>query len=48
MRSIFCGVILLLASTAIVEPAHAEKNGYAQAHHPSPTNTSKPGQPKWR
>jgi hypothetical protein len=31
MRSIFFGVILLLASTAIVEPAHAEKNGDAQA-----------------
>jgi hypothetical protein len=31
MRSIFFGVILLLASTAVVDPAHAEKHGYAQA-----------------
>ena len=31
MRSIFFGVILLLASTAVVNPAHAEKPGYAQA-----------------
>jgi hypothetical protein len=31
MRSIFFGVILLLASTAVVEPAHAEKHGYTQA-----------------
>jgi hypothetical protein len=30
MRSIFFGVVLLLASTA-VDPAHAEKHGYAQA-----------------
>jgi hypothetical protein len=31
MRSIFFGVILLLASTAVVDRAHAEKHGYAQA-----------------
>ena len=31
MRSIFFGVILLLASTAVVHPAQAEKHGYAQA-----------------
>jgi len=31
MRSIFFGVILLLASTAVVHPAQAEKRGYAQA-----------------
>ena len=31
MRSIFFGVVLLLASTAVVDPAHAEKHGYAQA-----------------
>jgi hypothetical protein len=31
MRSLFFGVILLLASTAVVHPAHAEKHGYAQA-----------------
>jgi hypothetical protein len=31
MRSIFFGVTLLLSSTAIVDPAHAEKHGYAQA-----------------
>ena len=30
MRSIFFGVVLLLASTA-VDPAHAEKHDYAQA-----------------
>jgi hypothetical protein len=30
MRSIFFGVILLLASTAVVGPTHAEKRGYAQ------------------
>jgi hypothetical protein len=31
MRSIFFGGVLLLASTAVVDPAHAEKHGYAQA-----------------
>jgi hypothetical protein len=31
MRSIFFGVILLLASTAVVDRAHAEKHGYAPA-----------------
>ena len=31
MRSIFFGVILLLASTAVVDAGHAEKHGYAQA-----------------
>ena len=31
MRSIFFGVIWLLASMAVVEPAHAEKPAYAQA-----------------
>ena len=31
MRSIFFGIILLLALTAVVEPAHAQKHGYAQA-----------------
>jgi hypothetical protein len=31
MRSIFFGVILLLASTAGVDLAHAEKHGYVQA-----------------
>jgi hypothetical protein len=31
MRSIFFGAIVLLASTAVVDPAHAEKHGYAQA-----------------
>lgn len=31
MRSIFFGVISLLASTAVVEAAHAQKHGYAQA-----------------
>jgi hypothetical protein len=31
MRSIFFGVILLLASTAVADRAHAEKHGYAQA-----------------
>jgi hypothetical protein len=31
MRSIFFGLILLLASTASVHPAHAEKHGYALA-----------------
>jgi hypothetical protein len=31
MRSIFFGVILLLSSTAVVDPAHAEKPGYTQA-----------------
>jgi hypothetical protein len=31
MPSIFFGVILLLASTALVHPAYAEKHGYAQA-----------------
>jgi hypothetical protein len=38
MRSIFFGVVLLLASMAVVDPAHAEKHGYAQAlitHHQS-------------
>jgi hypothetical protein len=31
MRSIFFGVMMLLASTAVVHPAPAEKHGYAQA-----------------
>ena len=31
MRSIFSGVILLLVSTAVVHPAHAEKSAYPQA-----------------
>ena len=31
MRSIFFGVILLLASTAVLHSAQAEKHGYAQA-----------------
>jgi hypothetical protein len=31
MRSIFSGVIILLASTAVVDTAQAEKHGYAQA-----------------
>ena len=31
MRAIFFGVILLLASTAVVDLAHAEKHGYVQA-----------------
>jgi hypothetical protein len=31
MRSIFFGVILLLASTAVVHPAQAQKHAYAQA-----------------
>jgi hypothetical protein len=31
MRSFFFGLILLLASTAAVHPAHAEKHGYALA-----------------
>ena len=31
MRSIFFGVILLLASTAVVHPTQAEKHVYAQA-----------------
>jgi hypothetical protein len=31
MRSIIFGVILLLASTAVVHPAHAQKHAYAQA-----------------
>ena len=31
MRSIFFGVIVLLASTAVVHPAQAENHGYAQA-----------------
>jgi hypothetical protein len=31
MRSIFFGVILLLSSMGVVDPAHAEKHGYAQA-----------------
>ena len=31
MRSIFFGIILLLVLTAVVEPAHAQKHGYAQA-----------------
>jgi hypothetical protein len=30
MRSILFGAILLLASTAVVHPAKAEKHGYAQ------------------
>ncbi len=32
MRSIFFGVILLLASTAVVHPAYAQKHAYAQAY----------------
>jgi hypothetical protein len=31
MRSIFFGVILLLASTAVVHPAQAENHAYARA-----------------
>jgi len=31
MRSIFAGVIMLSASTAVVDTAQAEKHGYAQA-----------------
>jgi hypothetical protein len=31
MRSIFLGVIMLFASTAVVDAAQAEKHGYAQA-----------------
>ena len=31
MRSICFGVIILLASTAIVDTAHSEKDDYAQA-----------------
>jgi hypothetical protein len=31
MRSIFVGIIMLLASMAIVHPAQAEKHGYMQA-----------------
>jgi hypothetical protein len=31
MRSIFFGVISLLALTAVVEPADAQKHGYAEA-----------------
>jgi hypothetical protein len=31
MHSIFFGVIVLLASTAVAHPAQAEKHGYAQA-----------------
>jgi hypothetical protein len=31
MRSIFFGAILLLASTAVVHPAQAQKHAYAQA-----------------
>ena len=38
MRSIFAGVIMLSASTAVVDTAQAEKHGYAQAlmGHPQP------------
>lgn len=31
MRSIFAGIIMLSASTAVVDTAQAEKHGYAQA-----------------
>jgi hypothetical protein len=31
VRSIFLGAILLLTTTAVVNPAHAEKPGYTQA-----------------
>ena len=31
MRAIFAGVIMLSASTAVVDTAQAEKHGYAQA-----------------
>jgi hypothetical protein len=31
MRSILFALVMLLASTAVVDPAHAEKHGYAQA-----------------
>jgi hypothetical protein len=31
MRSIFAGIIMLSASTALVHPAQAEKHGYIQA-----------------
>jgi hypothetical protein len=30
MRSILFALVTLLASTAVVDPAHAEKHGYAQ------------------
>jgi hypothetical protein len=32
VRSLFFGVILLLASTAVVHPAQAENHAYAQAY----------------
>jgi hypothetical protein len=43
MRSIFFGAIVLLASTAVVHPAQAEKHGYAQAFisHPQPIPMSR-------
>ncbi len=42
MRSIIFGVIVLLASTAAVHPAQAQKNAYAQAFisHRPPTPIS--------
>jgi hypothetical protein len=46
MRSIFFGVILLLASTAVVHPTQAEKHVYAQAfishRQPIPTSREQP------
>jgi hypothetical protein len=30
MRSILFALVMLLAPTAVVDPAHAEKHGYAQ------------------
>lgn len=43
MRTIFFGVIVLLASTAVVGAAQAEKHGYAQAFigHREPTQVSR-------
>ena len=43
MRSLFFGVILLLASTAVVHPTQAEKHVYAQAFisHRQPITTSR-------
>ena len=44
MRSIFFGVILLLASTAVVHPAQAQNHAYAQAFISHRTETNKPEQ----
>jgi hypothetical protein len=43
MRSIFAGVIILTASTAVAGAAQAEKHGYAQAlmSHRQPMQTSR-------